>query len=570
MQTRGFRLGLAHASHRWRHDVHLPPRDGQLLHQADLPHAGPHDQPLVGAPEERRQGTNHSTRPVRIYYGSETGNCEAFAEALHKTLDPLHVVAFGPLNDCDLAALAADQVVVTSTFGAGGPPANAKTFCDRLASFLGDLSHVQAYVFGLGSTNYASFNACAIAIAADLKRARAVLAVQGVGDETKDSVSAFESFVSPNHHDLLLPEHKTKKSHAAWIDADHIFEGCLLPPVTLTTNVHREAIEYSFAVPSTVSYVEGDHVAVLCENDPQTVAAVQEALKVNGDHYTWRDILRDHVDLSGPVSLAFTQLAAEYASSGTEAKIELQFYSLSEASHAKWIHETATSVGDFLVKYAAVVNKMPFEELVLLLPRLTPRLYSISSSPNMDKGTIAVTIRLAYISAAHNARPPRRGVCSDYLATRPPNSTVRLYVSSCPMFRLDPVRPTIWVANGTGIAPFRSFWRAAKPADAPPRVFYYGCRDPTDYLYRDEAKPGVDHMAVAFSRSPSHPKQHIDNILLADAERLQSLIAAGAKVYVCGSKGATANVRKALEQVVKHVHVIDAMVQKGLYVEDVF
>ncbi|KAH9150151.1 hypothetical protein AeRB84_006958, partial [Aphanomyces euteiches] len=353
------------------------------------------------------------------------------------------------------------------------------------------------------------------------------------------------------------------------------------------TNVHREAIEYSFAVPpSTVSYAEGDHVAVLCENDPQTVAAVHEALKLNGDlyvkhsneyapvflkgGYTWRDILRDHVDLSGPVSLAFTQLAAEYASSGTEAKIELQFYSLSEASHAKWIHETATSVGDFLVKYAAVVNKMPFEELVLLLPRLTPRLYSISSSPNMDKDTIAITIRMAYISAAYNARPPRRGVCSNYLATRPPNATVRLYVSSCPMFRLDPVRPTIWIANGTGIAPFRSFWRAAKPADAPPRVFYYGCRDPTDFLYRDEAKPGVDHMAVALSRSPSHPKQHIDDILLADAERLQSLIAAGAKVYVCGSKGAAANVRKALEQVVKHVHVIDAMVQKGLYVEDVF
>ncbi|CAK4701934.1 unnamed protein product [Aphanomyces euteiches] len=541
--------------------------------------------------------SNHSTRPVRIYYGSETGNCEAFAQALHKTLDPLHVVAFGPLNDCDLAVLAADQtksslVVVTSTFGAGGPPANAKTFCDRLASFQGDLSHVQAYVFGLGSTNYASFNACAIAIAAHLKRVRAVLAVQGVGDETKDSVGAFESFVSnvAKDHDLLLPQHKTNKVSVEWSPtplgsttlpaADLIFQGRLLPPVPLTTNVHREAIEYSFAVPpSTVSYAEGDDVAVLCENDPQTVAAVHEALKLNGDlyvkhsneyapvflkgGYTWRDILRDHVDLSGPVSLAFTQLAAEYASSGTEAKIELQFYS-SEASHAKWIHETATSVGDFLVKFAAVVNKMPFEELVLLLPRLTPWLYSISSSPNMDKDTIAITIRMAYISAAHNARPPRRGVCSDYLATRPPNATVRLYVSSCPMFRLDPVRPTIWIANGTGIAPFRSFWRAAKPADAPPRVFYYGCRDPTDFLYRDEAKPGVDHMAVAFSRSPSHPKQHIDDILLADAERLSlSLLSAP-------SKGAAANVRKALEQVVKHVHVIDAMVQKGLCVEDVF
>ena len=90
---------------------------------------------------------------------------------------------------------------------------------------------------------------------------------------------------------------------------------------------------------------------------------------------------------------------------------------------------------------------------VAALPELSPRLYSISSSPNRHAGQVHLTVgRVAY---ERNSRV-RKGVASTMLADRlAPGDRLRVFVHKSPKFRLpaDPAAPVIMVGPGTGVAP---------------------------------------------------------------------------------------------------------------------
>ncbi|KAH9106489.1 hypothetical protein AeMF1_017896 [Aphanomyces euteiches] len=511
-----------------------------------------------------------------------------------------------PLNACDLTKFKqrCSLIIVTSTFGTGGPPANAKTFVDQLTDFQGDLSHVQAYIFGLGSSAYANFNACALEIASHLKRCKANVCLEASGDETKDMKRSFKAFFGDltSAHGLTVPEHSrfevTIESSSTPFTAPptdyRVAQGTMLAPLMLLNTPDRKTINYRLSLPKGHSYREGDHLAILPQNAPNMVQDVLRTLsKVDALHYvkvsnefapaylrgglTFHDIIRDYVDLSAPVPFALTKLAMQYASPGSDAKIQLQFYSLSTLAHTKWLDESNTSVGEFIIEFATVVSRIPLDELLLLCPRISPRLYSISSSNKDVPARVEITVRQAQIG-------DHLGLCSAYLANVKPGANVRMYVSPCPAFRLDKSVPTIMIANGTGIAPFRSFWRAAPSkqpstgwtrwinsktsSGSPQRVLYYGCRDASELLYEKEIKTSVDHLAVAFSRSPSHPKQYVQDALRGDASRLRALIQSGAKVYVCGSQAMASEVKETIDNLFPYL--LPSLIKTGKYVEDIF
>jgi len=80
---------------------------------------------------------------------------------------------------------------------------------------------------------------------------------------------------------------------------------------------------------------------------------------------------------------------------------------------------------------------------------------------------------------------------------------------------------------------------AAPGAPAGEAWLYFGCRAPgEDYLYRDDleafaADGTLTQLRVAFSRAGA-AKQYVQHLVAADAARLGPLLAAGARVYVCG------------------------------------
>src|SRR6185369_4992993 len=92
--------------------------------------------PMAGA-AAAPQTAPHPLRPLSILFGSQTGNCEKLAKRIAKEAgqqgfaSTIHDLAKYPT-----AQLAGESrvLIVTSTYGDGEPPDNAKAFGDFLAS----------------------------------------------------------------------------------------------------------------------------------------------------------------------------------------------------------------------------------------------------------------------------------------------------------------------------------------------------------------------------------------------------------------------------------------------------
>ena len=92
-----------------------------------------------------------------VLWASQTGNAEDFAARLARRLGDSQLVN---MDDVPLSRLAAarDVLIVTSTFGDGGPPDNGAGFWDRLgAQDAPALDGVRYAVLGIGDRSYADF-----------------------------------------------------------------------------------------------------------------------------------------------------------------------------------------------------------------------------------------------------------------------------------------------------------------------------------------------------------------------------------------------------------------------------
>src|SRR6187551_2484129 len=118
--------------------------------------------PVASAPSQ-------ALAPLTILFGSQTGTAEGLAKKVAKEAGKR---GFAPMvldmAQTDLARLAAERnvLVITSTYGDGEPPDNAKTLhtalkdAAQLSALSPQLSAVRFSVCSLGDTNYAQFCQC--------------------------------------------------------------------------------------------------------------------------------------------------------------------------------------------------------------------------------------------------------------------------------------------------------------------------------------------------------------------------------------------------------------------------
>ena len=287
---------------------------------------------------------------------------------------------------------------------------------------------------------------------------------------------------------------------------------------------------------SGVSYVVGDSFGVFPKNNlglvDQIIAMLGASHLTEIRGKTLRQVLREDVDLGLAPDSLFELFS--YISGGKSRE------------KARALAKGEDPDGDAAqLDVLAVLHKFPNvrphpEAFVDALSPLQPRLYSISSSPNLNVGGLSLTVDAVRYQI--NKRK-RTGVASTWLADAvEPGEELKVYVQKAHNFALpqDASKPVIMVGPGTGVAPFRAFLQERKASGAPGRnwLFFGHQKSTTDFFYREELeelrKEGVlSRLSLAWSRDAGQ-KFYVQDRMREVGTDLWRWLEDGAHVYVCG------------------------------------
>lgn len=188
------------------------------------------------------------------------------------------------------------------------------------------------------------------------------------------------------------------------------------------------------------------------------------------------------------------------------------------------------------------------------LPPLQPRPYSLSSIK-------ANRIEITFFTYIH-----KKGLCTswleDMIQSKKP-TLIPFYFRKPTDFRffnLEMSVPTILIATGTGIAPFKALLEARFENNVNEGLIwlFYGCRySKRDFIYKDEVNNCLDcgvlsKIDLAFSRDQSN-KCYVQNKIEHHGEDFVELVLnRGAKIFVCGDfKSVVVGVKGAIVNVLK-------------------
>jgi sulfite reductase (NADPH) flavoprotein alpha-component len=360
--------------------------------------------------------------------------------------------------------------------------------------------------------------------------------------------------------------HKSKAEPNNVGDATFSRENPLLAPLVEKRRLTHGAstkvtLHLAFSTTGTgLSYHPGDACGVIPRNDPNLVAEILQQLRFNGNEQvhcgpagntTLHDALLHYLQ----ITRLNRKMVQEYANRGKCAKLLELLAPEHKAGLEQYIYDRGPI--DLLVEFPGIIDDPA--DLVAMLPRLTPRLYSISSSPVAHAGQIHATVAVVRYTS-HNRQ--RGGVCSTLFADRTSVSdSLPIYIQPNKKFRLpaNPDTPMIMIGPGTGIAPFRGFLHERRALGHKGRNWlFFGERSAvTDFFYRDEfeAMLADGHLArldTAFSRD-QEDKVYVQDRMTQNARLLWDWLQEGANVYVCGDashmgKDVHATLRKIVEK----------------------
>ena len=341
---------------------------------------------------------------------------------------------------------------------------------------------------------------------------------------------------------------------------------------------------------SGLAYEVGDSLGVFPKNDIELVEGIlknqgftgdEQVTNPDGKTVSLREALTKDFIVSEPAK-QLLQVLPEKDSSSAFLMDLLDPGSKSHLDDYLW----GRDVLDLMEEFTAA--KFTPEELVKVLRKLQPRLYSIASSQKAVGESVHLTVAVVQYQPERSSHL-HRGVCSTFLAERAEgNGKVPVFVHTAKHFRIpeNPDTPTIMVGPGTGIAPFRAFLQERKALGAKGKnwLFFGEQQATSDYFYREEfegwqSEGVLTRFITAFSRDQSH-KIYVQHRMLENAAELYDWLENGAIFYVCGDAARMAkDVDTALHQIVEQVgskateqakEYVDALKKEKRYRKDVY
>jgi sulfite reductase (NADPH) flavoprotein alpha-component len=509
------------------------------------------------------------SRRIAVLYASQSGTAEGLARKLAKELKSQgHALALSTLVGYTPAALAAEScaLIVASTYGDGEPPDGVQPFYEQLClEHFPRMEKLCYAVFALGDRHYEHF----CRFGADLDTKLAALGANRLANRVDCDVDVQEPFgqwkasmIERLGEDSFFqskkspaPPQETKTEQPAEQRSDpkppavpHFTrEDPLLAPIIDKRSLTDEAstkstLHLAFSIEGTgISYQVGDACGVIPRNDLNLVAEILQKLRLNGNERVpsakaGTTTLHDALAHQLQITRLNRRIVQAYAKRGKCRPL----LDLLEPEHQAVLDNYVYGRGliDLLVEYPGVIEDPV--ELVALLPKLAPRLYSISSSPAAHAGEIHTTVAVVRFKS-HNR--DRGGVCSTLFADRTAISDrLPIYIQPNKKFKLpaSPDQAIIMIGPGTGIAPFRGFLHERRALGHKGKNWlFFGERSAaTDFLYREELESmltdgHLTRLDTAFSRDLDR-KVYVQDRMMEQAAQLWNWLEDGASVYVCG------------------------------------
>ena len=493
-------------------------------------------------------------------------------------------------------------IIVTASFE-GEPPENALQFVQYLERLKeNEVEGVKYAVFGVGNKEWhATFHRIPKLVNNTMKaHGTERFAGLGLTDVSRGNPMAdFETWLDKT----LLPQLKKlspKASDASTEDSVPIIEADIstderaaklhqdlqvgtVKEVKVLTAAGKQPEKRHMEVelPAGSTYECGDYLAILPQSPEANVRAIMAHFKLPTDatitlksklfsplplntSISVADLLRNYYELAKPTTGRGLSLALKHTTDESVRK-QISSWLDNEQKFQQEITHAHTSMFDLLRKYPQI--EMSLSAFLSLLPPLSIRQYSISSSPLQNPETCTVTYSV--LTDERNSGMPFYGVATTYLSTLQPGDRVQVAIRRTAKlaFRL-PLdtgnTPILMFAAGTGLAPFRGFieQRAIQLEANPstklaPAYLFLGCRhSQRDRLYAEQMDEWSRARAViiyyTFSQEPEKFDgcKHVADRMLKEIDTISAAWIAGARAYVCGNRSFTEGVGAAARSIV--------------------
>ena len=470
---------------------------------------------------------------ITITYGTETGNSKKiatdFAAKAKKSGINVKLVS---LDQYRLNDLAKEEYffTVVSTHGDGEPPAATKKFYDHIHNNGFTFEKLKYSVLALGDTSYPLFCKTGEDIDEQLNKlgGNRIAPLIKCDLEFDEDVNqwvekVFQTLSTSSQTEVITTaapaegkKTTTKKSYV----------GTVLSNINLNDKGSNKEIFHIELAVDEPEYEPGDSAGIVPEN---LNAVVEEVIALTGidrnkeieyrdEWFTVFDLLKKRVNIIQLAPSVVKKYAALIGRQIPDGKIDLTN----------------------LLKIYPVKDAAQFEEVLVLLNPIAPRLYTIASSPEAHSGEVHLTVEK---DEFHVNDELKFGLCSEYLGEVKIDNELKFFVQKNKRFRLPAEdKDIIMIGPGTGIAAFRSFLseRDAKGASGKNWLFFGEQHFATDFLYQTEIQNWSDigvltKVNVAFLHEQEE-KIFVHHKMLKHAAELYEWIQQGAYVYVCGQK----------------------------------
>ncbi len=511
------------------------------------------------------QAQNSPQDSITILYGSQTGNAKGVAEQLKTKLDakniPNQLVSMGSYR---IQQLKKEKwlVVITSTQGNGEPPEDAFDFYEQ---FLGKrapkVTDLNFSVVGLGDSSYEFFCQTGKAFDKRLEELGGKRFINRIDCDLdyEDAVESWETgFIEEvtsklqSNKNNVVPIHSTQAVISKWNKANPFLAEIITNQKITGRDSDQDVRHIEISLEdSGLSYQPGDALGIKAKNSAELVSQILTLLdisavtKLEDKDQTIQDALINDYEL--------TLLHPGFLKTWGELN-----------HYEKLVDLTREQQTQYLDNYQIidVIKTFPgnpsAEDFVNALRKLTPRLYSISSSANAFEEEVHITVaKVEYDAFGFK----HFGHASSFLTNQSDdNAQVSVYISENTSFRLpeNTEAPIIMIGAGTGVAPYRAFLQERDvQGHTGENWLFFGARHfKSDFLYQaelvDYRKSGLlTKIDVAFSRDQAE-KVYVQHLIEKQAQDVFAWLEKGAHIYICGAIQMGDDVHQALINIIQN------------------